>query len=286
MIMKYLDPKAYLPFKRVFGGHKDLLVSLLNALLPFEEGEEIVSLEYLSREQVPNNPMREMSFVNARCKDNHGREFVVEMQVAWTPGTEKRMYYTATDAYVHRLYKEENYDLEEPVYVLIFTEYDFMPDCQHGVYNHYPVVNVGSRYKFVNGLQLVLFDLTKFSPQVIFRNEMAVLWLRFLTEINENMHVAPKELLGDKDISRALKMMEEDTYTESELYAYDDFWDAVRIQKSLMYYGSKEYYRREGYIQGRKDGIVEVGKRLKSFGMPLDQIKEITKLSDDDLQQL
>lgn len=32
--MKYLDPKADLTFKKIFGKHPDLLMSLLNALLP------------------------------------------------------------------------------------------------------------------------------------------------------------------------------------------------------------------------------------------------------------
>ena len=31
--MKYLDPKADLTFKKVFGEHPDLVTSLLNALL-------------------------------------------------------------------------------------------------------------------------------------------------------------------------------------------------------------------------------------------------------------
>ena len=30
--MRYLDPKADLTFKKIFGEHKDLLISLLNAL--------------------------------------------------------------------------------------------------------------------------------------------------------------------------------------------------------------------------------------------------------------
>ena len=33
---KYLDPKADLTFKKVFGEHRDLVVSFLNALLPFD----------------------------------------------------------------------------------------------------------------------------------------------------------------------------------------------------------------------------------------------------------
>ncbi|MBM6962200.1 hypothetical protein H6A61_15805, partial [Bacteroides caecigallinarum] len=52
--MKYLDPKADLTFKKVFGEHPDLVISLLNALLPFEtEDEKIVSVEYLPAELFP-----------------------------------------------------------------------------------------------------------------------------------------------------------------------------------------------------------------------------------------
>ena len=40
MAKLYLDPKADLTFKRVFGEHLDLVISLLNALLPFQTKEE------------------------------------------------------------------------------------------------------------------------------------------------------------------------------------------------------------------------------------------------------
>ena len=35
--MKYLDPKADLTFKKIFGNHPARLISLLNALLPLSE---------------------------------------------------------------------------------------------------------------------------------------------------------------------------------------------------------------------------------------------------------
>ena len=38
--MRYLDPKADLTFKKIFGEHKDLLISLLNALLPLADDEQ------------------------------------------------------------------------------------------------------------------------------------------------------------------------------------------------------------------------------------------------------
>lgn len=70
--MKYLNPKADLTFKRIFGEHPDLVISLLNALLPLKSGEEITEIEYLPAEIVPDNPLRKYSIVDVRCCDKKG----------------------------------------------------------------------------------------------------------------------------------------------------------------------------------------------------------------------
>jgi hypothetical protein len=41
---RYLDPKNDLTFKRIFGGHKHLCMSLINNMLPLDS--PIVSIEY------------------------------------------------------------------------------------------------------------------------------------------------------------------------------------------------------------------------------------------------
>ena len=52
MAGKYLNPKADLIFKLVFGEHEDLMMSLLNALLPLDSDGQITSLEYVTPEMV------------------------------------------------------------------------------------------------------------------------------------------------------------------------------------------------------------------------------------------
>ena len=42
---KYLDPKADVTFKKVFGEHKNLVISLLNALLPLDSGKKVEAIE-------------------------------------------------------------------------------------------------------------------------------------------------------------------------------------------------------------------------------------------------
>jgi hypothetical protein len=41
---RYLDPKNDLIFKRVFGEHKNLCISLINSMLPLDESELVVSI--------------------------------------------------------------------------------------------------------------------------------------------------------------------------------------------------------------------------------------------------
>lgn len=96
--MRYLDPKADLTFKHVFGEHPDLVISLLNALLPLNPRHEIREIEYLPAELVPENPLRKNSIVDVRCRDAEGRQFIVEMQMIWSPEFRQRVLFNASKA--------------------------------------------------------------------------------------------------------------------------------------------------------------------------------------------
>ena len=53
---RYLDPKSDVVFKKIFGEHPHLLKSVLNAILPLPSNRQIMELEYLFPEQVPEIP--------------------------------------------------------------------------------------------------------------------------------------------------------------------------------------------------------------------------------------
>ena len=85
---------------------------------------------------------------------------------------------------------------------------------------------------------------------------MQVLWLRYLTEIEENTKSIPQELLDNPNINKALTVVEESAYTPEQLLGNDKFWDIIRTEKT--YYGSA--LRRglaEGHAKGRAEGIAE-----------------------------
>ena len=231
--MKYLDPKADLTFKKVFGEHPDLVKSLLNALLPFKnEEEEITSVTYLTPEMVPQTPTRKYSIVDVRCEDAQGRQFIVEMQMVWSVEFKQRVLFNASKAYVKQLNRGEDYSLLKPVYSLNLVNEIFEPELED-YYHYYHLVHEEHTDKVIDGLHLVFVELPKFTPHTFTEKKMQVLWLRYLTEIDEKTKEVPAELLASPEIAKAVSEIEESAYTEEELLGYDDFWDAVSVEKTL-----------------------------------------------------
>ena len=291
--MKYLDPKADLTFKKVFGEHPDLVISLLNALLPFEtDDEKIVSVEYLPAELVPETPLKKNSIVDVRCKDVAGRIFIVEMQMIWSPAFMSRVLFNASKAYVRQLGDGSDYKLLQPVYSLNLVNDVFLPDVE-GYYHDYRIVHMEHTEKVIEGLRFVFVELPKFKPQTFSEKKMHVLWLRYLTEVGEKTYYVSEDLLSVPEIKKAVDQLEQGAFNEAQLQGYDDFWDAVRVEKTLLSDALDEGMRR-GIAQGIEQGIekgrnkerVEIARNLKNSGVSVSIISQTTGMSEEEINAL
>ena len=230
---KYLDPKADLTFKKVFAEHKNLLISLLNALLPLEEDQLIEYIEYWPAEKIPRrSEIEKDSIVDVCCRDKRGREFLVEMQMAWSEEFRKRVLFNSAKAYVAQSVSGQDYNNLQPVYSLNFINSNMKLDVD-GYYHHYRLVHEKNTNEIIDGLQLVFIELPKFRPETISEKKMQVLWLRYLTEINSQISEAPAELLENTEINQALSILETSSYTEEQMRTYDRFWDNISIYRTL-----------------------------------------------------
>ena len=293
---RYLDPKNDLTFKRIFGEHPDLLISFLNALMPLTPEQLIKSVEYLSPEQVPENPVKKNSIVDVRCKDNFGRQFIVEMQMCWNDSFSNRLVFNAAKAYVRQLDIGEDYDLLQPVYGLGITN-DIFDYKTSEFYHHYQTINRTNSEEVIKGLEFVLVELPKFKPEKWADRKMAVLWLRFLNEVKEQTQTVPTDLLSDKNISKALTLCEESAFTPGELVAYEKYWDIVSTEKAMISNSLKKGYT-EGETKGRAEGEaigIEKGKaeELRNIvinaqhkGFSIAQIQEITGLPEEKIKEI
>ena len=232
IMAKYLDPKADLTFKKIFGEHKNLVISLLNALLPLKDDERVESIEYWPAEKIPDRTEAEKySIVDVCCKDNKKREFIVEMQMSWTESFKKRVLLNASKAYVAQTAKGMKYSGLQPVYALNFVNAIFLEDVDD-YYHYYHLVHDKYTDRVIDGLHLIFVELPKFKPQSFGERKMQVLWLRFLTEINENTKEVPAELKENAEVNQALEIVEIAAFSDEEMRAYDKFWDRVSTQRT------------------------------------------------------
>lgn len=286
---KYLDPKADLTFKKIFGEHKDLLISLINALLPLKDDEQVEEVEYLTPELVPDVFLGKHSIVDVRCKDVKGRQFLVEMQMLWTSAFQQRVLFNASKAFVRQLDKRCKFELLKPVYSLNLVNEVFMKEYPDEFIHNFNIVHDLHNDKVIEGLHFTFIELPKFQPHSVNEKKMTVLWLKFLTEINENTTQVPQELLDNPETNKALETVEESALTKAERLAYDDFWNKLGAER-LLFIDSNKISREEGRAEGRAEGI-EVGiakgkanekiataKRLIAMGLSPEQTAQGSEL--------
>ena len=286
---KYLSPKADLTFKLVFAEHKDLMMSLLNALLPLAEDAPITYIEYETPEMAPERKDGKNSIVDVRCKDAKGRHFLVEMQMNWDEEFKKRVIMNASKAVMKQVGTAELYTLIQPVFSLNLLNAKMNGEAPEEFYHDYAILNVDHPECSLDYLRFVFVELPKFQPRNIMEKKMAVLWLRFLTEINEDTVEAPAELLENEEISKALRIVEKSAMSEAQLYAYERFWDAVNNEHVLM-----EGRYKEGLAEGRAkeraralQEKMESARKLNSMNiMTTAEIADVTGLKAEEIEAL
>lgn len=279
--MMYLDPKADLTFKKIFAKHPDLLISLLNSLLPLSDEEQIVEIKYLPNELVPELYGRKNTIVDVLCQDGSGRKFCVEMQMEWSNAFMQRVLFNASKLYVTQLQKAEEYETLKPVYSLNLVNEIFekdMPDC---FIHNYRIVHDKDTKKVIEGLHFTFIELPKFTPHTFLEKRMSVLWLRFLTEIDSDTREVPADLLESPEISKALEEVKVSSFTDAELRTYDKFWDTIRTEKTLL----KDKYEK-GMEKGAIDEKIATAQRLLAMGLSVNQVATATQLTLEHIEKL
>ena len=314
---KYLDPKADVTFKKVFGEHKNLVISLLNALLPLDPGKQVESIEYLPPEMVPETPLGKNSIVDVRCEETGGRKFIVEMQMEWFPDFKQRVLLNASKAYVRQLPKGNEYQLLQPVYALSLVNETFEPDLEEH-YHYYHLVHDLHSEKVLDGLHLIFVELPKFKAKNLTEKKMQVLWLRFLTEIDrDGADDVSQDLLDNPQTGEALELVRESGMNDAERAAYEGFWDRVSIEATKKNYiarteaklaeteakldaatakldaataerdaAAAERDAATAKLDAATEKLRQTVCGLKKIGMPVEQIANVTGLAADEIGTL
>jgi len=145
-------------------------------------------------------------------------------------------------------------------------------DMIHEYYHHYKIVNIKHTEKQIKGLEFVFIELPKFKPQNRAEKKLHDLWLRFLTEINEETTEIPKGLEQHKHIREAIGYMERSAYSKEELDAYQQ-WKIDAMTATAMLENAHE----EGKTIGREEGEAIGIEKGEAIGLEKGRAEEREK---------
>jgi predicted transposase/invertase (TIGR01784 family) len=287
--MRYYDPKTDVVFKKVFGTHPNLTISLLNAVLQLDGKDRIDSIEYEPSEILPIMGDKRNSVVDVRCKDGNGDYFIVEMQMYWSSDFLRRVLYNCAKVYATLYSKgEEHYKVKRVFSVNLLN--DIYQIGTEKNYHRYCMSEVDNPGHVIRGIEIVCVELPKFKPENYAQRKMLKLWQEFLVSINaktgeENISEA---MLENAEVKEALELCL--NLTDEERGYYDGFW-GMEFLRNDRDKTVREMSMAEGRAEGRAEGAkmqsIEIARTLKLIGkMSIEEIASATGLDAEDIIKL
>jgi len=108
-------------------------------------------------------------------------------------------------------------------------------------------------------------ELPKVKAQSLKEKALGVLWLRFMTEVDNLLQQISKDFLDNPEISQALELLKESAYTKEELDARDRYWDFVHVEKAFISDSFNKDFK-QGLAEGKIEGILEGMEKRKLEG--------------------
>jgi predicted transposase/invertase (TIGR01784 family) len=276
--MKFLDVKTDFAFKKVFGseGSKDILISFLNSLVFFPEGEVIEDLTIVDPYQIPLIKGMKDTYVDVKAKLSNGTTVIIEMQILNVQGMEQRILYNAAKAYSTQLVQGERYHLLNPVIALTITDFEMFSETTE--YKSAFRLTEKERLVEYNGdIELIFIELPKFTKTEEELSDITDKWIYFIKNAGSLAYI-PETLSILPELSHAFSIANEAGLTLEEQEAQWKRKDFIMLQKGSIELAEKKG-RVEGREEGREEGKVEVARRLLAKGMTVEEAAEVAGVS-------
>ena len=275
--MKNLNLTNDFVFKKVFGkkGNESILKDLLEAILKIKIKKiELQTEVELERELIDDKTG--VLDIEATIDDNTIID--VEMQMRNQYNMKERSLFYWAGLYYTALKKKGEYKENKRVITINIVNFDMFKE---GPYHE--KIELRREYKNIlltNKLEIHFIQLSKFLKEGQEEKDKKMWqWLTFIC--NKNRKEVERVMKENKEIEKANEELE---------YLTGD--DAVRRIAFLREKAERDYIsnmsgaREEGIEEGEKKKTIEIAKEMLSKGMDIELIKEITKLTEEELENI
>ncbi len=278
--MAFYNPKTDLVFKKLFGTeeNKDLLMSLINSILP--ANEQIVRLTLKNPYNVSDYAEGKLSILDIKAEDEKGVKYDIEMQIRGDSFYGRRVLYywakmfgTQLDYTDEEIAREESKDATfsyselKKCIVISLMDFNFFNDKRYQRRYKLKDDDTNETTKWLDFMDLYFIELKKFKGDLKAVQTTLESWITFLNKANyykdENL---PEELAKIQEIKKASRTLTTMYFTKKERMFYEGQQKLYLDNQSLLQ-SEKEKARKRGIKEGMKEGMKEGKKEGKKEGI-------------------
>jgi len=270
--MQFADPRTDFAFKLIFGNDKarEVLISFLNAVLGLEGIHAIAEVTILNPYQAPKFSALKRSYLDVKCRDNRGVEFVVEMQVEYTEGLKKRIEYNACKAYVGQIPVGTDYPKLNQVIAITVVDFVMFKDFEHYLSCHESRETITNNH-YLDQIRHYFIELPKFTKTEAELETMIEKWCYFLKHAGR-LEVIPAKL-DHEPIRTAFGIANRANMTKEEWEEYDAAGVKMQDDRGIA-------------IAARKEGRRDVARTMQQKGYDLNVIAELSGLTVEEIEKI
>ena len=269
--MKFVDIKNDVAFRKIFGNEnrKEVLISFLNAVLCLQDNKKITDVTILTPYQLPELRGGKVTIVDVKAKDQSGKTYIVEVQVAQVDGFHKRVLYYASKSYSSQINRGDDYENLMPTFFIGIL--DFIATSNKNFINRHIVKDGETGEHLIKDIEFNFIELPKFNKQVNELSSIIDQWVYFIKNA-ENIEVIPESLV-DQGLKFAYEDADKHNWTEVELEAYDKVFIREQDDRGRLSFA----------IRQEKERIV---RSLMNLGLNNSEISSSTKLTIEEIETL
>lgn len=290
----FVDPKNDVAFRKIFGDEnkKEILISFLNNILEFAgTSREIIDLTIKNPYQVPKLKDLKETILDIKALDKRKIHYIIEMQVFHTTAFEKKVLYYVSKSYYQQLNRAEDYPKLNQVIFLGFLNFTLFKNNPNYATRHLILDEKTNEHHFQD-FELNFVELPKFDKALEALEDIKDKWIYFVKNAG-TMTMIPHQLIDPKELREAFAVANQMNWSREELEAYDERGIYIQDERGRLEYAIEEG-KKIGMDEGKKIGIregvkkerLDLAKKMKKKGEPLEKISEYTGLSKEELENL
>lgn len=273
--MKFVDVTNDIAFRKIFGdeNRKEVLISFLNAVLCLKDDTIILDVSIQQPFLFPDWNTGKVSILDLKAKDNTGKTYIIEMQIAKVEGFDKRILYYASKSYSSQISRGDEYEKLMPTFFIGIL--DFVATENTNYMSRHIVKDVETGEHFIKDIEFNFIELPKFNKKQEELSSIIDQWVYFIKNA-ENIDVIPDNI-ADKGLKVAYQQADKHNWSVDELEAYDKIFIREQDDRGKVSFAHKE---------GIKEGKIETAKNLKNLGISIEIISQSTGLTKEEIENI